>query len=118
MVPGGSLRLPTRCPLHLACGGASGENDFAEAAKTAVINKRAGGMGLISGRKAFQRPMAEGVKLPRRHFGQPHSEEMVDIRRLTGTAAAAAALLDSQVQNRRCPVWTAAARRAGEGAGV
>ena len=44
-------------------GGASGENDFAEAAKTAVINKRAGGMGLISGRKAFQRPMAEGVKL-------------------------------------------------------
>ncbi|MEW5843458.1 MAG: class I fructose-bisphosphate aldolase [Bacteroidota bacterium] len=44
-------------------GGASGENDFAEATKTAVINKRAGGMGLISGRKAFQRPMAEGVKL-------------------------------------------------------
>ncbi len=44
-------------------GGASGSNDFAEAAKTAVINKRAGGMGLISGRKAFQRPMADGVKL-------------------------------------------------------
>jgi class I fructose-bisphosphate aldolase len=44
-------------------GGASGENDFAEAAVTAVINKRAGGTGLISGRKAFQRPMAEGVKL-------------------------------------------------------
>ncbi len=44
-------------------GGASGENDFAEAAKTAVINKRAGGTGLISGRKAFQRPMEEGVKL-------------------------------------------------------
>jgi class I fructose-bisphosphate aldolase len=44
-------------------GGASGENDFAEATKTAVINKRAGGMGLISGRKAFQRPMEEGVKL-------------------------------------------------------
>jgi class I fructose-bisphosphate aldolase len=44
-------------------GGASGENDFAEAAKTAVINKRAGGMGLISGRKAFQRPMTEGVQL-------------------------------------------------------
>ncbi len=44
-------------------GGASGENDFVEAAATAVINKRAGGMGLISGRKAFQRPMAEGVKL-------------------------------------------------------
>ena len=44
-------------------GGASGDNDFAEAARTAVINKRAGGMGLISGRKAFQRPLAEGVKL-------------------------------------------------------
>jgi class I fructose-bisphosphate aldolase len=44
-------------------GGASGESDFAEALKTAIINKRAGGMGLISGRKAFQRPMAEGVKL-------------------------------------------------------
>lgn len=44
-------------------GGASGENDFAEAVTTAVINKRAGGMGLISGRKAFQRPMDEGIKL-------------------------------------------------------
>ncbi|MCX8011332.1 MAG: class I fructose-bisphosphate aldolase [Ignavibacteria bacterium] len=44
-------------------GGASGENDFAEAVKTAVINKRAGGMGLISGRKAFQRPMQDGVKI-------------------------------------------------------
>lgn len=44
-------------------GGASGADDFAEAVKTAVINKRAGGMGLISGRKAFQRPMKEGVKL-------------------------------------------------------
>jgi fructose-bisphosphate aldolase, class I len=44
-------------------GGASGENDFAEAARTAIINKRAGGMGLISGRKAFQRPMEDGVKL-------------------------------------------------------
>ncbi len=44
-------------------GGASGENDLAEAARTAVINKRAGGMGMISGRKAFQRPMAEGVEL-------------------------------------------------------
>lgn len=44
-------------------GGASGSNDFAEAAITAVINKRAGGMGLISGRKAFQRPMAEGIQL-------------------------------------------------------
>lgn len=44
-------------------GGASGKDDFGAAAKTAVINKRAGGMGLISGRKAFQRPMDEGVKL-------------------------------------------------------
>jgi len=44
-------------------GGASGANDFAEAAITAVVNKRAGGQGLISGRKAFQRPMSEGVKL-------------------------------------------------------
>ncbi|MBS1720365.1 MAG: class I fructose-bisphosphate aldolase [Armatimonadetes bacterium] len=44
-------------------GGASGDNDFADAVRTAVINKRAGGMGLISGRKAFQRPMAEGAKL-------------------------------------------------------
>jgi fructose-bisphosphate aldolase, class I len=46
-------------------GGASGKNDFSEAAVTAVINKRAGGMGLISGRKAFQRPIAEGAKLLR-----------------------------------------------------
>jgi len=44
-------------------GGASGENDMQDAVKTAVINKRAGGMGLISGRKAFQKPMGEGVKL-------------------------------------------------------
>jgi class I fructose-bisphosphate aldolase len=44
-------------------GGASGKDDFAQAVKTAVVNKRAGGMGLISGRKAFQRPMDEGVKL-------------------------------------------------------
>ncbi|MDT3740309.1 MAG: class I fructose-bisphosphate aldolase [Candidatus Kapabacteria bacterium] len=44
-------------------GGASGSNDFAEAVTTAVINKRAGGQGLISGRKSFQRPMNEGVKL-------------------------------------------------------
>lgn len=44
-------------------GGASGKNDLADAVATAVINKRAGGMGLISGRKAFQRPMREGVAL-------------------------------------------------------
>ncbi|MGQ4645999.1 class I fructose-bisphosphate aldolase [Lyngbya aestuarii] len=44
-------------------GGASGKNDFAEAVRTAVINKRAGGCGLISGRKTFQRSFEEGVKL-------------------------------------------------------
>jgi class I fructose-bisphosphate aldolase len=44
-------------------GGASGKNDFAEALRTAVVNKRAGGSGLISGRKTFQRPFEEGVKL-------------------------------------------------------
>ncbi|MEH2043242.1 class I fructose-bisphosphate aldolase [Nostoc sp.] len=44
-------------------GGATGKNDFAEAIRTAVINKRAGGSGLISGRKTFQRPFEEGVKL-------------------------------------------------------
>ncbi len=44
-------------------GGASGKNDFGQAVATAVINKRAGGTGLISGRKAFQRDMSEGVKL-------------------------------------------------------
>jgi len=44
-------------------GASSGESDLTEAVKTAVINKRAGGMGLISGRKAFQRPMVEGVRL-------------------------------------------------------
>jgi len=44
-------------------GGASGKNDLGEAAITAVINKRAGGMGLISGRKAFQKPMQDGVGL-------------------------------------------------------
>ena len=44
-------------------GGASGANDFQVATKTAVINKRGAGMGLISGRKTFQRPMKEGVEL-------------------------------------------------------
>lgn len=44
-------------------GGASGENDLAQAVRTAVINKRAGGIGLISGRKAFQKPMKDGVEL-------------------------------------------------------
>ena len=44
-------------------GGASGKDDLAQAVRTAVINKRAGGLGLISGRKAFQKPMADGVEL-------------------------------------------------------
>ena len=44
-------------------GGSSGDDDFGQAVRTAVINKRAGGTGLISGRKAFQRPMDEGVRL-------------------------------------------------------
>ena len=44
-------------------GGASGKNDMADAVRTAIINKRAGGMGLISGRKAFQKPMKDGVAL-------------------------------------------------------
>jgi fructose-bisphosphate aldolase, class I len=44
-------------------GGPSGKNDVAEAVKTAVINKRAGGTGLISGRKAFQKPMAQGIEI-------------------------------------------------------
>jgi class I fructose-bisphosphate aldolase len=51
-----------RCGL-INSGGASGANDMAQAVKTAVINKRAGGQGLISGRKAFQRPMADGVQI-------------------------------------------------------
>jgi len=52
-----------RAGLINSGGASSGAADLAEAVKTAVINKRAGGMGLISGRKAFQRPMKEGVEL-------------------------------------------------------
>lgn len=52
-----------RAGLINSGGESKGASDMAEAVKTAVINKRAGGMGLISGRKAFQKPMAEGVKL-------------------------------------------------------
>ncbi len=47
----------------LNSGGVSGSDDFAQAVRTAVINKRAGGMGIIAGRKAFQRPLPEGIKL-------------------------------------------------------
>ena len=52
-----------RAGLINSGGASSGAGDLAEAVRTAVINKRAGGMGLISGRKAFQRPMNEGVAL-------------------------------------------------------
>jgi class I fructose-bisphosphate aldolase len=52
-----------RAGLINSGGASSGESDLKEAVKTAVINKRAGGMGLISGRKAFQRPVNEGVRL-------------------------------------------------------
>ncbi len=52
-----------RAGLINSGGASSGKSDFADAVRTAVINKRAGGTGLISGRKAFQRPMEEGVKL-------------------------------------------------------
>jgi len=52
-----------RAGLINSGGASSGESDLAEAVRTAVINKRAGGTGLISGRKAFQRPMTEGVEL-------------------------------------------------------
>jgi class I fructose-bisphosphate aldolase len=52
-----------RAGLINSGGASSGKNDLADAVRTAVINKRAGGMGLISGRKAFQRPMTEGIQL-------------------------------------------------------
>jgi class I fructose-bisphosphate aldolase len=52
-----------RCGLINSGGESKGQGDLAEAVRTAVINKRGGGMGLISGRKAFQRPMQEGVQL-------------------------------------------------------
>ena len=51
-----------RCGL-INSGGASGENDLQQVVRTAVINKRAGGMGLITGRKSFQKPMEEGVEI-------------------------------------------------------
>jgi class I fructose-bisphosphate aldolase len=52
-----------RAPLINSGGASSGDGDLAEAVRTAVINKRAGGAGLISGRKAFQRPMSDGAGL-------------------------------------------------------
>ena len=51
------------CGLINSGGESKGASDLAEAVRTAVINKRGGGTGLISGRKAFQRPMSEGVEL-------------------------------------------------------
>jgi class I fructose-bisphosphate aldolase len=59
-------------------GGASGKNDLKEAVVTAVINKRAGGTGLISGRKAFQRPFNEGVELLNA-IQDVYLEKLVDI---------------------------------------
>ena len=55
--------LMGRAPLINSGGASAGETDLSEAVKTAVVNKRAGGTGLISGRKAFQRPMDDGVAL-------------------------------------------------------
>lgn len=59
-------------------GGSEGGSDLAEAVKTAVINKRAGGMGLILGRKAFQRPMKEGVEIIQ-HVQQVYLEKEITI---------------------------------------
>ena len=52
-----------RCGLINSGGESKGESDLADAVRTAVVNKRGGGTGLISGRKAFQRPMNEGIEL-------------------------------------------------------
>jgi class I fructose-bisphosphate aldolase len=52
-----------RAGLINSGGESKGATDLEEAVRTAVVNKRAGGMGLISGRKAFQRPMKEGIEL-------------------------------------------------------
>lgn len=52
-----------RAGLINSGGASSGESDFREAIETAVINKRAGGSGLICGRKAFKRPMKDGIEL-------------------------------------------------------
>jgi hypothetical protein len=61
----GASNIGTISPRSFATARAasSGAGDLADAVRTAVINKRAGGMGLISGRKAFQRPMREGAEL-------------------------------------------------------
>src|SRR4030042_221037 len=79
-------------------GGASGKDDLAQVVKTAVINKRAGGIGLITGRKAFQKPMKKGVELfhalsqiakdpPAPDLHQfPPAQSLVDISRRNGCA--------------------------------
>jgi class I fructose-bisphosphate aldolase len=59
-------------------GGASGKDDLRQAVRTAVINKRAGGMGLISGRKAFQKPMEDGIALLNA-IQDVYSDESIDI---------------------------------------
>ena len=58
-----ATRVWGRIGLINSGGASAGESDLKEAVKTSVVNKRAGGMGLISGHKAFQRPMKEGVAL-------------------------------------------------------
>ncbi|PIW65124.1 MAG: hypothetical protein COW13_00075 [Candidatus Omnitrophica bacterium CG12_big_fil_rev_8_21_14_0_65_50_5] len=64
---GTAVGMPSDCYMGkiglINSGGASGVNDLADAAKTAVINKRAGGMGLICGRKAFQKPFKQGIEI-------------------------------------------------------
>lgn len=67
-----------RSPLINSGGASSGQGDLAEAVKTAVVNKRAGGMGLISGRKAFQRSMKDGVELLHR-IQDVYLDDMVTI---------------------------------------
>ena len=52
-----------RAGLISSGGESKGDSDLADAVRTAVINKRAGGMGLISGRKSFQRPLKEGIEI-------------------------------------------------------
>ena len=74
-----ATRSPTAtwaaAPLINSGGESKGAGDLAEAVRTAVINKRAGGMGLISGRKAFQRPMNEGVEAAERDPGRVPGRE-------------------------------------------
>ena len=74
-------------------GESKGASDLAEAVRTAVINKRAGGTGLISGRKAFQRPMAEGIQLLNAiqdvYLETSSTSEQVSVQPGTGSASPA-----------------------------